>query len=251
MIELKDLTIIFPFHKDSDVRVKNLCHNLEYINYYFNTNIIVCEHDNKSTEVSDLPYKYKYIFYDKFDKYFSKSKTINYAAKVSNTSIISINDSDCITVPSSYVESVEKTLSGIPFVIGHDGLLYHIPENRFENILDEDFMKNLDYYMKRTGPAVAGGIIYLELDEFYKCGMFNEKFVSWGGEDMEIFYRYNRLGRMINGVSGHLFHMEHPRSLNSNDTHEFYSDNVDELNKVENMSRKDLEDYINTWGWRY
>jgi hypothetical protein len=128
--------------------------------------------------------------------------------------------------------------------------MYHVPSNVDSLYFNPNTgIDNVKGIVKREGPPVAGGIIYLDTKAFFECGMFNEKFISWGGEDMEIFYRYGKLGKRIGGASGPLFHMEHPRSLNSCDKHEYYKSNVDEMNKVMSMNPTQLREYIKTWKW--
>jgi hypothetical protein len=71
--------------------------------------------------------------------------------------------------------------------------------------------------------------------------MDNEKHYGWGNDDYDRFYRAKNYGLKIYNTENCLFHLWHPRSINSSfrsDTQRYISS--DELQKTENSSKEDI-----------
>ncbi len=73
--------------------------------------------------------------------------------------------------------------------------------------------------------------------------------MSWGFEDNERINRLKKLGHDFCRVPGILIHLDHERSINSVPENPFYRGNMMEFNKINHMSRLDLENYVKTWSW--
>jgi predicted glycosyltransferase involved in capsule biosynthesis len=79
---------------------------------------------------------------------------------------------------------------------------------------------------------------------FVDCGMENEFFVTWGLEDIERVIRWRKLDKTIGRVSGDLYHLDHETYSNTAS-----DDNKKEYDKVKNMSKDQLAEYMKTWEW--
>lgn len=103
--------------------------------------------------------------------------------------------------------------------------------------------------MRPQGDSV-GGIMFWDLKKFKECGGCNEKIISWGYDDTEMYERAGILGVKVSRCQKGLIHLYHKPSLNSlNGSHDHYKSNELEWLKVKGMDRASLIDYIKTWGY--
>jgi predicted glycosyltransferase involved in capsule biosynthesis len=89
----------------------------------------------------------------------------------------------------------------------------------FETGKIEVLMKNRKKMKEMYSPNPVGGAVFCNREKYIKAGMENEKFYGWGLEDGERIVRWERLLYQIKRVEGPLFHLSHPRGLNSNMQH--------------------------------
>ena len=94
-----------------------------------------------------------------------------------------------------------------------------------------------------------GGSILCRRSTFIDAGMENENCISWGCEDIERFSRWTTLGYKIGRIDGYLYHAEHPRNKDSGVENPYYAHNKLESEKVSDMGRPELEQYVKTWPW--
>jgi predicted glycosyltransferase involved in capsule biosynthesis len=88
---------------------------------------------------------------------------------------------------------------------------------------------------------IVGGAVFLNKEKFLEIGMDNEKHYGWGNDDFDRFYRANNYGLKIYRTDNCLFHLSHPRGINSF----FRSDiqqriSADELYRTESSSKEDI-----------
>lgn len=83
-----------------------------------------------------------------------------------------------------------------------------------------------------------------------QVGMENEYFVGWGPEDVERLKRLTLLDIPVSRVSGCIYHLYHPRELNSGYVNQSRSLTLKkELLRICRMDRSDLFREIATWKW--
>lgn len=64
-------------------------------------------------------------------------------------------------------------------------------------------------------PGPTGGIFICSLEAYKEIGLENEKFYGWGVEDGERFSRWKNSRFVLERVEGPMFHLTHPRAINS------------------------------------
>lgn len=254
-INLLDVTFMIPVKIESNDRKRCLTVILDYIQKYFNTYIIVCEEGSSSL----FPTLYKpewgntvrYIFRQTNSELFHKTLNLNIMAKESTTPILAAYDSDVIFRPFQYqmaAESIRKNI--VDFCYPFNQPNYNIPKplfNTFQASLDLSSVENEINFKHPLPPP--GGCLFLNKEKFIKAGMENQNFVSWGPEDMERRERLVKLGYKLSAINGKLFHLDHDRTVNSHDGNEYFSKNEAEYNKIADMTREQLEQYVATWDW--
>jgi hypothetical protein len=254
MFDLMDVTFNIPVKIDQPNRGRNLNIILNYIKRYMKTTIIICEMDEEPKAKQYIDVDCKYIFMKTKSQYIHRTMMLNYMANISTTPIIVNYDVDVLFPPESYLNATEIIRRNeSKMVFPFDGTFWNIPNIMIERIKDTldvmfintDLCQNL-----ATNFKSVGGAIFWDKKTFIDFGMENENFVSWGHEDQERAIRAKILEVPIARVENPLYHLCHQPSLNSsNSGHVFFKQNENEFNKVKNMSKDDLLNYISTWKW--
>ena len=115
------------------------------------------------------------------------------------------------------------------------------------------FLEALDpdvFNVKVVWEHVCVGAIFLNRKDFIQAGMSNEHITSWGPDDAEQKKRMEILGYSMVRVAGPLFHLWHPRGINSSyGNQEERLRLTEEYLKVASSGKVELQQYISTWGW--
>jgi len=132
---------------------------------------------------------------------------------------VGIWDCDVIVDKSQILSAVNKLREGYDISYPYDGRFYDTTQ-----ILRENFIKSLNVrfltrnYRKMRciyGKIMKGGGFFANLESYQKAGMENELFYGWGPEDFERYERFKLLEYRIIDISGVMFHLSHPRGMNS------------------------------------
>jgi len=249
-IDLKDVTFIIPIKIDSEDRLVNYNIIINHLTNLFDTNIIVCESDEISNEnVLNIHEDIKYVFHENKEKYFHRTKILNLMTKLSKTKIVCNYDTDVIFSEQQYLSSVKKIKEGCTIVFPYSGKFMNVPNNLFNLIKENKFDGIYEKDLELAHPNSVGGAFFFEKDKYFKIGLENENFISWGFEDNERVSRVIKLGEKMCRVPGLLYHLNHERGVNSVPENPFYKKNMLEFNKINSMSKLDLENYIKKWSW--
>jgi predicted glycosyltransferase involved in capsule biosynthesis len=255
MLDLRDVSFIIPVRIDQKSRLNNLDILLRYLTKHFNTNIIVGESDTRVYGNGVIKKMCNnYIFIHEETPFFNRMKVINKLASLVSTKILVIQDTDVLLPVEQYIEATDKIVNyGYDLIYPYDGNFYNVPEGMIERISKELSVNFIDpktcSNMRPEGNSV-GGILFWDRSKFKECGGCNEKFISWGFEDNEIYDRTIILGKKIGRCNGQLYHLRHSPSLNSlNGSHQYYKSNEQEWLKVKNMSKSELITYTKSWGY--
>ena len=97
-----------------------------------------------------------------------------------------------------------------------------------------------------------GGCLVMSRECFNDIKGFNENFVDWGYEDNEILIRAHKLGKSLdikslNDPRAILFHLPHEASVVMNNATETLASNEAEVHKIENFTKEQIEEYIESW----
>lgn len=247
-LDLTDVTFTIPVYWDHPDRQQNLNLCVCLIQHYCNTNIIICEH--KNTEFGYMAQWCNYLQSDY--KVFHRTKMLNDMAKLATTPIIFNWDADVIISPIQVLQAVEKLRNGAELCFPYDG--------RFARIDRRDWFKHLEKSldvgslagqqfpgMEETAAVSLGGAIGYRKDDYLAIGGENEKFISFGAEDVERIIRAKKLGLKVERVKGAMYHISHWCGVNSSTANPYFHLNREEFNKVDKMSKAELIDYISTW----
>lgn len=247
-IDLKDVTFFFVVRLDSIERLENLIITTNYIIRSFNTNIIVLEaaHYRNGFLKALLNKNITYVYVEDKDPILYKTKYFNLLTKQYLNSIIAIWDADILANKDAIYDCIIKIRTGnadvaLPF----NGQCLDVPKAiRNVFIKKKDFRILLKSKSKMSllyDRLLVGGGIFINREKYISSGMENENYYGWGNEDFDRFYRFQLLNYIIYRTDVHLFHLSHPRSINSK-----YSSSIQikkssgELIKLKNLSFEEL-----------
>ena len=250
-IDLTDCTFIIPVKIDSEDREQNFKFVMKYFYDKFKTNIIITESNHNDDFIlkktySDILEKNNVILIEKPDeKYFHRTKYLNEMLKMSKTKITVNYDIDVFLPINNYWEAKTKINNGCdliyPFDVGNFQL--EVPQEYRNEIIDTNIVK-IDTKKLLLNRAEYGHVQFFNTQSYIKGYGENENFISFGPEDQERFFRFNKLGYKVEHLKNRfVFHLNHSRGNDSIGKHKHYQQNVDLWQKINKMSDKDLLKY--------
>ena len=254
-VDLKDCTFGVNIRFATEDRKRNIKLVIEHLLKYLNTNIIVIEEATTSyfPEIIKTISGWneddcRYIFLHSDDEYMGKTKCFNKIFELAKTPIYALHDADVVCDPEMYfncAETIRNNKGKIcqPF----DGSFRNVPEsliNEFSISLDHNIFtnQNTEYYSYDC----PGGSIFIESETFDRCGWENENMKGWGYDDNERLTRYKKLGYEVLRVSGTMYHLNHERTKNSQET-EQTTINKNEYRRIKKLTKEELLIEISTW----
>jgi hypothetical protein len=250
MINLKEVTFIIPIKIDSEDRLNNYKMIINHLTTLFDTNIIVCESDKESHEsVLSIHDDIEYMFVKSDSEFFHRTKLLNLMTKKAGTNIVCNYDTDVLFPEIQYILAVNKIKEGCTLVFPYGGKFMDVPKRLFPLLRDNKFDEIYESDMDLAHPSSLGGAFFFDKIKYSEAGLENENFMSWGFEDNERISRLRKLNHTVCRTGGLLFHLNHERTINSVPEHPFYNQNMLEYNKINSLSKTQLEGYIKTWNW--
>ena len=219
---LKDVTFLILVRIDSIERLENLMAVIAFIRRHFDTNIHVleCASYNNGYLKKLLGKNVHYSFQEDSDVILYRTKYLNQMLQHVGTPFVAIWDADVIVTINQLKECVELLRTGIADFV--------YPYRRYfldtTAIIRELFLKKkqINLLVKNAGkmeelyaPNPLGGGFLCRLDAYIEAGGENEKYYGWGVEDGERFQRFTKLGYRVKRLEGVMFHLYHPRGINS------------------------------------
>lgn len=248
-----ELTIVIPVRMDSKEREENLRAILPYLISYTYATILVMEVDEEQKFfLKNTDKRIKYYFQKDTDVIFHYTRYRNELLIRSETNIVAIWDADVFLTVSQLKAGIEWVKKGVTMCIPYDGRAFYLsPEDSI------NARKNLYRYINNCeeeslipllGRSSVGGVFIINKQRYLQAGGENENIYGWGPEDAERVKRMEILEEPVERVSGPLFHLYHPRGINSTFGYdERDRNNVNELIKVCRMNTEELRKYIQTW----
>lgn len=244
-IDLTDTTFIIPVFYDHLDRKLNFMLTLNFILEHFDTNIIIGEQGG-----SEFASFKDHAYYIKFGyDVFHRTRMINVMAKEAKTPILINWDCDNICAPAQIAEAVNKIRNGVDISYPFDGTVMRTPRFCFKDVSDTLDVFSISEKLCSRKQSSVGHAVVMNKKSFIAAGMENENFVSWGPEDSERFNRYHILGLSVQRIPGAMYHMDHFVGENSSTKNNFFKANEKEFLNVATRSKKQLEEYINSWDW--
>ena len=249
-----ELTIVIPVRVDSYERKENLDMVLLSLLEMTEASIIILEADmEKRYFFDEWKERVKFIFIHDKNIVFHRTHYLNKLIQMSGTDIVGVWDADVILHPSQIKEGTTVVKNGTTLCYPYDGRFLFLDieqsNNVRNNILSFSYDKNKESMTVPVwGRPSVGGVFIINKQRYLQAGGENENIYGWGPEDVERVKRMEILEEPVERVSGPLFHLYHPRGINSTFGHdERDRNNLKELIKVCKMNTEELRKYIKTW----
>lgn len=214
----KDLTIVIPIRIDSEDRFRNLQIVVDDLTGFDVAEIIILEADETS-KISELKGVRTHFVKD-CNRLFYRTHYINQLCAMTNTKYVGVWDSDVVIDSSQIATSMELLRSGVvDMVIPYDGRFFDIRHDLLnEFITNRDISALIDAIPNMTpiyGNMSCGGAFIVDKEAYVSAGGENEKFRSWGPEDLERYKRWEIKGYRVKRIDGAIFHLNHHIGDNS------------------------------------
>lgn len=250
---LEDITWLLPVRIDSINRLENILAVIKYLRSHLKINIMVLEASDGTNSFLKrlLPKDVKYIFYDDRDPVFYRTKYLNILISESRTKFVAIWDTDVLVPYLQIINSIDKLRIGeFDVALPYSGMCFDTSQ-----ILRRLFIKtnNINYLTKNVNKMnllhgnnnLKGGGFFIDKEKYRYAGGENISFYGWGPEDFERYDRWCILEYKIFRDKGFMFHLSHPRNVNSNFINQYQKDNANaELFKTRNSSVYELRNHI-------
>lgn len=254
---MKSLTFIIPVRIDSAFRLRNLQTVIKYFSRESDSvKFIVTEGDvvTRIESVTESSRIRKVFTFDK-NPIFHRTKYVNDVLRTIDDDIVAIWDADAIG-------SVDNVFKGVQILTESDAVMTYPYNGVFWSVgkyHSELFASRLDLAVLSAYPQPralmcgyhsVGGAFLINVKEYKKYGWENEYFKGWGPEDAERYARLEILGKKPLRVDAELYHLYHPRGINSGSSDPGLALSTRrEFAKVCGMTPGELKAYINEWPW--
>lgn len=254
--DLSDLTFCIPVRIDSAERKRNLMTVLRFYSAITDAQFIVLEAGSEpsASEVGEIR-NTKYVFIEDNNRIFHRTCYINKMLSMCRTPFAAVWDTDAM-IPVSQLSDAMRILKEGDFIMAYpyDGTFLMVSDyfsHKFSETLD---IRILTEYAQNSTVAASyhsvGGAFIVDIERYRATGAENEHFTGWGPEDVERYRRLEILGNRPARTQGSVYHMSHPRGLNSGDNDTItMTATKSELFKVCSMEKEQLMEYILTWEW--
>ncbi|OYP62614.1 hypothetical protein CIL02_03220 [Prevotella sp. P3-122] len=218
-IDSGTVSFCIPVRMDSEERRANLQAVVRYL-AALQCPVIVLEADAEP-QASEIckGSNIEYHFVRDTSNVFHRTHYINQLIEMAHTDTVAIWDSDVLVDYRQIHSALQLIDNGATISYPYDGRFVMLPEQLSKQTrrkLDFDYLQNLK--MKSfLGRKLCGGAYIVHKRRYLQCGGENERFTGWGPEDAERLHRVTILGHKVCHIhSGELFHLYHPRGVNSN-----------------------------------
>jgi hypothetical protein len=247
-----DITFIIPVRLESDDRKENAKITLSYLFKHHPYNFIIYE-DSIESNIPEIlksidlnNSKVNYIFNYNRDKLFHKTKIINFMIQQVETPVVINYDIDILFIPTVIPYCYDLILKDgydivFPYFRG-ESLLDIKKSSKFKIVYDLSVLDTNDFLIKIGN---FGMCQIFKTPSIIEIGMMNEKFISYGPEDWEIAYRFEKLGYKICRSNNYIFHLDHNRGINSSLNNPEAINNYKLFDYLKNLSTQELKTYYN------
>jgi glycosyltransferase involved in cell wall biosynthesis/predicted glycosyltransferase involved in capsule biosynthesis len=250
IIEAEDLTITIPVRIDSPQRLANLVVCTQALLRSTTARIIVGIHQ-PSDIASQLDPRVEVVQVDDpSDSLFHRTRILNDLAHMVESEFIANLDCDIVVPLMQWQYTIDLLREGkTDLAYPYDGTMIEVPYSFFP-WLEQNQCTSMPKTMQVVmHPNSVGGCVVWRRKSFIASGMENQHFVSWGYEDDERLARANILGLNVERITGSVFHLHHPRGQDSSEIHPHYELNRQELQRISEMNKEELDAEVKSWLW--
>lgn len=250
--DLTDITFLILIRLDSIERLENLLTVTDSLLRYFNTNIYVLEADHYNNGVLKrlLSRKIRYQFVEDKDPVLYKTRYFNRMTSNIETPFMAIWDAD-IAIDKENIEQSLMLLRNkkADIVYPYNGKCFDVSPILRTFYLKKKTIRSLHKHKNKMellhDRLLVGGAVLMDKEKFVYAGMENEKHYGWGNDDFDRYYRFIALGYKVHRINTCLFHLWHPRGINSSYRMSFSEKMTrGELLKTENSSKEEILMYM-------
>ncbi len=254
-----ELTFIFPVRIDSDYRLRNLISVLKFYSRFRDAHFLIAEADSfQKTNIDvikNISPQIEYFFIHDDHALFHRTRYINQMFGKVRTRVAAVWDADAVCPPENVIEGCRQLVgTDKTMVYPYGGTFWQINEF-FSNLFHktQDILVLSEYRQPRllmNGYYSVGGAFMVDVGKYRSSGWENEYFKGWGPEDKERFKRLEILGDRPFRIPGDLYHLYHPRGINSGTSdRDLAFSTKKEFCKVCSMSPGELKKYVKSWKW--
>jgi hypothetical protein len=254
MIDLSNTTLIIPLKIEHIDRYRNAEIVLNFLNLNLYTNVFIYEvssngetHLNFLESLKNLNIKHKCITEEEF---FHRTKYLNIMLDEVETPVVANYDIDVILDPLNFLECQNNILDKkynviYPYELGN-GQIAVLESFDYEGFKNSNY--SIDFINssgeKRVQNSVCGHCIFLDSNIYRLYGGENEYFISYGPEDQERRYRFEKLTDSVSWREGEkVYHFDHYRGNDSSFKNPHFSSNCEIFDKIKSMDNEALLDY--------
>lgn len=253
--DMSDVTIVMPIRVDSDVRIANLKTIIRLYSNLENIHFIIWEADNFQRLHIEDSERINYLFCKDNNPVFHHTHYRNEMIKQAKTPIVIVWDVDILVSEKQLYKAVNDIRNRHAILsYPYDGVCCSLSSDisdKFRDTLDWGaLLSEKEKYPTMFGQLTVGGIFVVDRERYMLAGMENEYFIGWGPEDIERLKRLTILNLPVSRVTGRIYHLCHPRKLNSGYVDQFQNLSAKkELLRICRMSKIDLLKEIADWSW--
>ena len=219
--DLTDLTFMILIRIDSIQRLENVKTVTDSLFKYFDTNIYVLEIDSSNNGIlkSILNGKTRYQFIQDNDPVMYRTKYHNYMANNVHTKFLSIWDADVAIDKNAICDAMKHLREEADVAYPYNGFFYDV-----HDIIKRFYFKHKDIRILKRHKGkmnllyeriLFGGAVIVRKDKFLLAGGENEEIYGWGNDDFTRYARFQAKNYNIYRTKDNLFHLSHPRGINS------------------------------------
>ena len=244
-----------PVGYDHNDRIENTRLSISYIKRHFpKAKIYVTEQGSQKMFGWTKDYVTKYGW-NAFMRDFHRTNMLNQMAamaKEDGCTVLVNYDTDVLIPPMQLSEAISLAPE-VGMVYPYDGRFARVPRSFYQQLmetLDTGTLAKREFHGMQKGSQLSvGGCVVWDINRYFECGGENERFISYGPEDVERAIRFEKLiGRKPHRVLGPLYHIDHFVGQNSGTQHKHFASNMEELELVKQMSAQELREYVAGWG---
>lgn len=247
MIYLQNTTFIIPVCIESIDRFNNSLTVLGYLNHHFKTNVIIHEiysGKSKLNFLSSLKNLNILHLTEKDSGKYHRTRQLNECLSKVQTDVVCNYDIDIILPIESYIISEYLLTNSIfdviyPYEVG----MYQkqIQQSYFRESFETDF--NIGKLSGNLESSEFGHCQFFKTDTYKGIGGENERFISYGPEDRERYFRCVKFNLKIHRIKDYVYHFEHSRTFNSSNENPDFKSNTILWDKLQKMNTKKLFEY--------
>lgn len=244
-----DVTAVVPLRVDSVERAQNVDAVLRFVRRNLGAvPVLVREQPHSGSPDVSLPPTVDHRSADA-GPVFHKAPLLNGAILAAQTRLVLLQDADVLVADAELRGAIEAVSSGeVDLAVAHDGRVYELAGADRERALGVAQAPVL-----AAGDPVAvrarGGVVVARRDALLEAGLFCERFVGWGPEDVELVERVGRLGGVVRFGLSPAWHLAHPRGADGGPGHAHHAANVVELRRLRSLSVAELRREVGGWPW--